>query len=76
MEELNERSAVAAAPHPPYRLLYPVTQAADLLGLKKSLAYDLIARHELEAVRVHGVMRVPHDALLAFIERLRAEAGR
>jgi excisionase family DNA binding protein len=61
-------------PAPHYRLLYPVTEAADLLGFKKSAVYDLIARHELEAVRVNGVMRVPHEALTAFVARLRAEA--
>ncbi len=65
-----------ASPAPRYRMLYPVSEAAYLLGFKKSAVYDLIARRELEAVRVGGVLRVSHEALLEFVERLRAEAGR
>jgi excisionase family DNA binding protein len=73
---IDNESRPTANIHPepsvPYRLLYPVSEVADLLGFKKSLIYELIARGELDAVRVlGGRIRVPHEALVAFVARQR-----
>ena len=64
-----------AAPEPRYRLLYRIPEACELLSLGKSSIYEAIARGELEACHYHGAVRVPHEALAAFVERLRAKEG-
>ena len=50
------------------RLVLSVAEAAELLGISKSLAYDLVARGELPARRFGGrivVLWRPLDRLLA-----------
>jgi excisionase family DNA binding protein len=42
-----------------------------MLGIGRSLAYELIAAGELEVVHVASVMRVPVEAVHAFVERRR-----
>lgn len=38
----------------PQRMMYTVVEAAALLGISKSTAHELIARGDLEAVRLDG----------------------
>ncbi len=40
-----------------------------MLGIGRSLAYELIAAGEPEVVHVASVMRVPVEAVHAFVER-------
>jgi excisionase family DNA binding protein len=47
-------------------LVMSVVEAARLLGISKTLAYDLVARQELPSLRLGGRVRVPRRA----IERL------
>ena len=54
---------------PPRTLRIP--DAALLLGVGRSLTYQLIAEGELEVVRVGSVMRVPVTAVEDFVERQR-----
>jgi len=48
-------------------LLLKVGQAAALLGIGRSTAYELIAEGQLPCVRIGSVMRVPRAALEAWI---------
>jgi len=40
-----------------------VVEAARLLGISKTLAYDLVARQELPSLRLGGRVRIPRRAL-------------
>ena len=53
-------------------LLLTVEQAAKLCQISRGLAYDLISRGDLPAVRMGRVIRVPRFALEQWIAR---EAG-
>jgi excisionase family DNA binding protein len=54
-------------------LLCPVEEAAQLLGVGRSQAFELISRGELESVKIGRRRLVPRDAIDAYIRRLRAE---
>ena len=47
------------------RLAMSVTEAADLLGISRALAYELVARGDLPSVRLGRRLVVPRVALLA-----------
>ena len=53
-------------------VLLRVPEAARLLGVGRSLTYELIARGELEVVHVGTVIRVPVDAVRV-VERRRGQ---
>lgn len=49
------------------RLVLSVAEAAELLGISRTLAYELVARHELPSLRLGGrivVLRRPLERLL------------
>lgn len=50
-----------------HRLVYSVTEAAELLGIGRSTAYDLVARGELETVRLGGRVVVTRPTLTELI---------
>ena len=60
------------APGGPERLLLSVVQAAGVLGVGRTTAYQLIRAGELEVVHVGRSVRVPADALPDLVRRLRA----
>lgn len=51
------------------RLLLRVPEAAEALGLSRAKTYQLVAGGELPSVRIGAAVRVPVDALRAWIER-------
>jgi excisionase family DNA binding protein len=51
------------------RLMLRVIETAEALGVSRSKAYELIAAGEIPSVRLGGCVRVPVDALRAWIER-------
>jgi excisionase family DNA binding protein len=55
----------------PARLVLTVEQAAEQLGIGRTLMYALIASGDVESVRIGRLRRVPADALDAFVFRLR-----
>jgi len=76
----TERSplpAPSAAPRrtDPDRLLLTVRQAAELLAIGRTTAYELIAAGELEVVHIGRSARVPVDAVDALVTRLRRQAS-
>lgn len=57
----------------PAPLLFTITQAASLLGVGRSTAYELIGTGELEVVHIGRCARVPADAVEEFVQRLRQQ---
>lgn len=55
------------------RLLLRIDEAARLLGLGRSKAYELVASGELPAVRIGRARRIPVAGLQAWVERRVAE---
>jgi excisionase family DNA binding protein len=55
------------------RLMLRVIEAAEALGISRAKAYELIAAGEIPSVRIGGCVRVPVDALRAWIARRVAE---
>jgi excisionase family DNA binding protein len=50
-------------------LLLRPTEAARLLGIGRSKVYELLAKGELPSIRIGGSVRVPVDALRAWVAR-------
>jgi len=62
---VNMRTEVALVDHQE-RFVVSVPEAAEMLGISRRLAYDLVARGELEALRLGGRIVV----LLRPLERM------
>jgi excisionase family DNA binding protein len=52
------------------RLLYRVGEAAQLLGISRSKAWELLARGDIESVKIDGARRISRDAIEAYVARL------
>ena len=55
------------------RILYPVKEAAQQLGMSVSYTRDLIASGQLRSVKIGHARRIPAEALHEYVERLDAE---
>ena len=51
------------------RLLYRISEAADILGISRSTLYRLIASGELSAIRVGTAPRIPAKMLERFVDQ-------
>ncbi|MCC6387464.1 MAG: helix-turn-helix domain-containing protein [Dehalococcoidia bacterium] len=49
--------------------LLTVPEAAKMLRISRNLAYELVARNELPAVRLGRVIRVPKHGLTEWLDR-------
>ncbi len=67
---------VNTSPGDPARLLLTVEEAADRLGIGRTLAYALVKSGEVESVQIGRLRRVPYDALNAYISELREARSR
>lgn len=52
-------------------LLLRVEEAADRLGIKRTLMYHLVRRGEIESVQVGRLRRIPVACLEEYVEELR-----
>ena len=59
---------------PDERLLLSVNEAARLLGIGRTLMYELLGSGEIDSVHVGRLRKVPAQALTAFVERHRHRA--
>ncbi len=57
------------------RLLYRVPEAAALLGMSRTVVYELMAAGELTAVHIGASVRVTAASLREFVARLEAEVS-
>ena len=55
------------------RLLLRVEEAADRLGIGRSLMYRLVLSGAVESVPVGRLRRIPSECLREYVDRLRAE---
>jgi excisionase family DNA binding protein len=56
------------------RLVYSVPEAAEVLDIGTTLAWELVARCEIESIKIGNSRKIPADALTAYIQRrLQAE---
>jgi excisionase family DNA binding protein len=55
----------------PTRLVLTVEEAAECLGIGRTLMYALITGGEVESVRIGRLRRVPADALERYVSTLR-----
>ncbi|MEO7194999.1 MAG: excisionase family DNA-binding protein [Pseudonocardiaceae bacterium] len=53
------------------RLLLTVEEAADRLGIGRTLMYALVKDGEVESIHIGRLRRIPADALPRYLERLR-----
>ena len=51
------------------RLVYTVTEAAELLGISRAFAYELVARGDLPVIRLGRRRLVPKVALADLVAR-------
>jgi excisionase family DNA binding protein len=51
------------------RLLLRPVEAAEMIGVGRSKVYELLASGHLPSIRIGGSVRVPVDALRAWIDR-------
>jgi len=54
------------------KLLLSVVEAAQRLGVGRTLMYQLLGSGQIESVHVGRLHKVPADALTAFVERRRS----
>ena len=50
------------------KLTFTVPEAAELLGMSRALAYELVGRHELPALRLGRRLVIPRRALEALLD--------
>jgi excisionase family DNA binding protein len=55
------------------KLLLSPEQGAELLGVGRSQMFELIARGEVESIKIGRLRKIPRDAIDSYITRLRAE---
>jgi excisionase family DNA binding protein len=54
------------------RLLLTVEEAAERLGIGRTLMYTLVKEGEVESVQIGRLRRIPADALPRYLQQLRA----
>ena len=60
---------------PTDRRALTVTQAANMLGISRALAYELVARRELPAIRLGRRIIIPRHAIDAMLDGWNNEAS-
>lgn len=57
---------------PVVRIVLTVEQAAERLGIGRTLMYSLVSSGSVESVTIGRLRRVPSDALVRYVEGLRS----
>lgn len=57
------------------KMLYRVEEAGQELGVGRTRMFALIDSGEIESIKIGKSRRVPHDALLSYVRRLRESQG-
>jgi excisionase family DNA binding protein len=56
-------------------LVFTVEEAADRLGVGRTVMYALVSSGAVESVRIGRLRRIPADALVTFLDALRRDIG-
>lgn len=54
------------------RLLHTIPDAQDQLGIGRSTLYELLAKHEIQTVKIGTRTLIAHDELVRYVDRLKA----
>lgn len=54
------------------RIVLTIEEAAECLGIGRTLMYALVTAGEVESVRIGRLRRIPTDALDRYVSELRA----
>jgi excisionase family DNA binding protein len=57
------------------RMLYPIPEAAQKLGIGRSKFYELVESGDLHVVKIGRRALVPHDELVRYVDHLTHPAG-
>lgn len=57
------------------RLLYRITEAGEILGLRRSKIYTEVQAGRLKVVKIGKATRVPADELHRYVQLVKSEAG-
>jgi len=57
------------------KLLYRVTEAAELLSISRAYLYEQIADGRIHVVRIGAAVRIPASELERYVRELQATAG-
>jgi excisionase family DNA binding protein len=57
------------------KLLLTPEEAGDLTSVGRTRVYDLLRRGAIVSVRIGRSRRIPHQALVAYVERVRETAS-
>jgi excisionase family DNA binding protein len=64
-----EYTPITSLPPEPLDLqLLTVPQAAEILGISKSLLYQLVSRGDVKSIRIGRLIRIKMEDLLQFLE--------
>jgi excisionase family DNA binding protein len=63
-----QRHSSSPAGPPEQRLLLTVSEAAERLGIGRSLLYELLTEGKIESIHVGRLRRIPPEALAAYID--------
>jgi len=75
MSNCRQSEPPKPAPRPlPERLLLTVEEAAEQLGIGRTLIYKLISSGEIESIRIGRLRRVPTAAIQEYARRLVSDA--
>jgi excisionase family DNA binding protein len=80
-EARRPREAEGSARHSPQLdelrlpLVFTVEEAADRLGVGRTVMYALVSSGAVESVRIGRLRRIPADALVTFLDELRSGIG-
>ena len=64
-----ETITTASHPTTPTKLLLTVPEAAKVLGLSRSILYELLLAGEIRSLKIGRSRRLTHEALQEFITR-------
>lgn len=71
-DELTTLFPLRPAPTSSLPLVLTVEEAAQRLGIGRTVMYALVSSGAVESVRIGRLRRVPADALVTFLDELRA----
>ena len=61
---------------PVAKLLNTIEEAAEELGIGRSMVYQLIRQGELQVVKIGRCARIPRESTALYVERLRRTAAK
>jgi len=70
----RDEQVIQVTLQPDVQLLLSVVEAAQRLGIGRTLMYELLGSGQIGSMHVGRLHKVPADALTAFIERQRSTA--